>query len=238
MRHTLKSAVLIACLLGATASHAAKAVFQASDTDGAAVLIETAANKLRASTEPDKGGYLIARDQRIYAVSTKGGREMVMDALQMLQLARHTGGALGMNFLDLDKYTRDIGGFVRLTDTQRQETVGGIAGTVHELVYTDGDGKQRMVELVMSTDPTLAAMTTQVLELAQAVHAVAATSGQEGVRQLAQEVNNRNLGLLRFGNDLTLQRLETAAVPENRFTLPQGAANLQQGLQGLQGLFK
>lgn len=233
MQRILRPTLLAACLLGAAATHAATATFSASGAKDAAVVIETAQDKLRAGTEPDKGGYLIARDQRIYAVSTAGGRQMVMDAVQMLQLAKHTGGAMGGKLLDLDKYTRDISGFVRLTDTQRKETVGGISGSVHELVYTDGNGKERMVEVVMTRNSALAAMTGRLLELAQTIHAVAANTGQEGVEQLTQEVRSRKLGLLRFGNDLTLQRLDTAAVPDNRFTLPQGASNLQQALPGL-----
>lgn len=232
MRHIIQSASLLVCLLlGSTASYAAKAVFLAADAKNTNVIIEVSAEKMRVGTDPDKGGYLIARDQRLYVVSTLAGRQMVMDAVQMLQLAKHTSGAMGSNLLNLDKYTRDISGFVRLTDTQRKETVGGITGSVHQLVYTDGNGNERMVETVMTHNPTMAAMTEQLLALAQTIHANASSTGQDGVHLLTKEIRQRKLGLLRFGNELSLQRLDDKAVSANRFALPQGSANLQ-------GLFK
>src|SRR5690606_38053279 len=121
-----------------------------SGKDNIEVVLESAQDKLRAGTQPDKGGYLIARDNRIYVISTKAGRQMTMDLKQMLQLTRHAGLAMGGPIVDIDKYTGNIGSFVSLTDTQRPETVGGISGTVHELVYTDKNGKERKVETVMT----------------------------------------------------------------------------------------
>jgi len=233
----LRPSLFVTALLAGATAHATTATFTASGAKGAEVVIETAQDKLRAGTQPDKGGYLIARDQRIYAVSTKGGRQMTMDAVQMLQLARQTGIAMGGQLLDVDKYTRDINGFVRLTDTKRKETVGGISGTVYELVYTDANNKERMVEVVMTRNAALATLTSQLLDITQTLHAAASDKKQESVRQLAEEIRSRKLGLLRFGSDLTLKTLDTTAVADQRFALPQGAGNLQ-GLQTLQGLFK
>ena len=234
MRLRLRSALFAACLLSATAAHALTATYTASGAKGADVVIESSQDKLRAGTVPDKGGYLIARDQRIYAISTKGGRQMVMDAVQMIQLARQTGLVMGGQLPDIDKYTGNIGSFVRLSDTQRTETVGGIAGKVYELVYADREGKERKVDLVMTRNAALAAMTSQLLDLAQTLQTAASDTDQDSIKQLATEIRQRQLGLLRVGKDLTLKHLDLADVADQRFTLPKGGANLQ----GLKGLFK
>src|SRR5690606_1065982 len=104
--------------------------------------------------------------------------------------------------------------FVRLSDTGRAETVGGVSGNVYELVYTDNNDQERMVEVVMTDNTTLANMTNELLDVAQTLHAVVSNDGQEAIQKLAQEIHVRKLGLIRFGNDLRLQRLDTAAVPE------------------------
>src|SRR3546814_9286413 len=55
--------------------------------------------------------------------------------------------------------SEDIDRFVSLEPTDREETVGGLTGTVYHLTYVDRNGRRRTEEAVLSKNPALAELT-------------------------------------------------------------------------------
>jgi hypothetical protein len=180
----------------------------------------------RVQTDQQKNVHLVARDNKVYAVTDMGGRPLVVESGAVIGLL----GAQGMAKLENDKDA--IQKFVSLDPTGRNETVAGFQGAVYKLVYTDGNGKRRSEEAVLGKQPS-------IVELSQSLGHVAinlmrlAKHDTQGSTELVNELQKRNLGLLRFGAKLRLISLNTATPNASRFVLPASPMDMSQGLGGL-----
>src|SRR5690606_16342207 len=121
--------------------------------------------------------------------------------------------------------------FVSLESTGRNETVGGIAGTVHKLQYVDRSGAKRSEEVVLSDDPQVVEMTAVFGRTAARFQQNAGVDNA-GAHALLQELESRQLGLLRFANHYRLVAMDSEPPSPTRFQLPTPPMQMQ-GLEAL-----
>lgn len=193
--------------------------------DGSRFTLEYDGSQLRLESSRHRNVHLIANGDSVYAVTTAAGQPLVVSGGAVMSLLSAQGGqkfATG---------SEDIRSFTSLTSTGRYETVAGIRGAIHQLKYVDRGGRQRTEEIVLSEHPEVAQMTRSFGRAAAAFQQGAGVDN-EGSRALLRELENRNLGLLRFANHYQVVALQTTAPSPARFQLP--AAPMQ--LPGLQGL--
>ncbi len=221
------SSLAVACLalsLPFAALAAGKATIQGSNGDQ--FTLEFNGSQMRLESDKHRNMYLVANGNSVYAVTAAAGQPLVVSGNAVMGLLATQGGnrqfATG---------SEDIQKFVSLEPTQRQETVGGIAGTVYKLQYIDRSGKQRSEEVVLGKD-------ADVAELTRVFGRTAATFQQNtgvdnaGAQELLQQLDSRKLGVLRFANHYRLVALDTTPPSPSRFELPTPPMQLQ-GLEAL-----
>jgi len=182
--------------------------------------------RLRLDSDQHRGVRLIARDGKVYAVSSAAGQPIVVEGSAVMALLGARGGKQPLATGD-----QDIARFVSLEPTGRKETVGGLTGTVHHLTYVDRNGRRRTEEAVLSDNPALAELTRNFGQVATAFQQSTGVDNQ-GARDLLQELASRELGLLRFADHYRLVSLDTTTPPASYFQLPGSPLQLQ-GLESL-----
>jgi hypothetical protein len=160
-------------------------------------------------------GYMVVRDNKVYAVSQVQGRTMVVDMAAMAAMAKgmnkQAGGAAPEMTGD------DIATLDSREATGGKETVAGIQGEVYNVTWTDGNGKQHSDQTVLSDDPRVVDMTRSFHAMASAMRT---TMGKDGPDPMGQELLDRGLGMLRFGDDMKLTSISGDTPAASEFELP------------------
>src|SRR5690606_31661469 len=113
---------------------------------------------VRASSPQGPDGYLLARGERIYAVTRVSGRQVVMQAEDLMRMA---GSLMPSPTAALEQ----VSAIVSLQPTERPEVVAGVRGTIYLLTYEDGQRRRRTEELVLAPDPAAGELTSAALKL-------------------------------------------------------------------------
>lgn len=171
--------------------------------------------------------YLLAHHDALYAVTSAGGRPLVLEGKAILGLL-----AAGGKGSPVATSPDDIANVVSLQPTGKTETIAGINGDVHTLTYVTRGGQQRSLEAVLSTDPRVAELTHNVGQIAVAFQRSTGVDNQ-GAQELLRLLQTRNVGLLRVGADFRLAALNANAPAAERLQLPESPLSLQ----GLESLF-
>lgn len=186
--------------------------------DNEQTTLEYADGKIRLNAELQEGsdGYLVIDGDKAYAVSFEGGQPTVLDLAAMGKVLGALGGAAGQAPLQLERKISEI---QELRPLGRSETLAGIAGQVHELVYLDGAGKRQVEEVVLSRDTAARELTGVMLQLARTL---ATTFGQpeDPLDALGRMLVDDEQGLLRVGDEMRLISLDTKTPAAERFVLP------------------
>lgn len=177
--------------------------------------------RLNQASKPD---YLLVRDGKAYSVSARGNTPVVMEIGGLLQGL----GALAQS--RPNQYLPDRVDQVK--DMRKTETVAGIVGHVYQLTVTDTQGKAHATEAVLTDDLRVVDMTNSYLNSTQQL------LGQAKTQQLTGALPANRRGILRLGNDFVLISISGQEPDADQFALPAQPVNLQNLLQGLQGLQK
>lgn len=151
--------------------------------------------------------YMLVRDGKAYMVSNRGGQPMVLDWDAMRSMigaapVPKTQGPVGDDAL------------VSMEATGRTETVAGIEGEYYRITYRD-DGVEKSREVVLSDHPLAVEMTQAWFTTMQAI---AGSVGGEG--SIDFEFANRELGMLRSGDDFRVTEISGETPPAGDFELP------------------
>ncbi|MGB6241296.1 MAG: hypothetical protein WBF69_02310 [Castellaniella sp.] len=177
--------------------------------------------RLGQTSRPD---YLLVRDGKAYSVSVRGGAPVVMEVGGLLQ---------GLDALAQSRPNQYLPERVeQIKDLRKTETVAGILGHTYQLTVADAQGKTHVTDAVLTDDPRVVDMSNSYLDSMRTL------LGPAKVQQLAGALPADRRGILRLGNDFVLQSISGQEPAADRFVLPAQPVNLQNLLQGLQGLQK
>jgi len=187
--------------------------------------VEYAGSSLRAASPQKPDTYLLARGDKIYAISRVNGQQVVMEAADLMRMA---GGLMPSPTAALEQ----VSAIVSLQPTSRRETVAGLGGTVYVLTYEDGRKQRRTEELVLTSTPAASELTAAALRLGRSLAALSGTLLPAGADDLARRLQADGLGLLRFGDRFRVESIDDRAPAPARFELPGGSFQIPD-LRGL-----
>lgn len=171
-----------------------------------------------------QGNQVLVSGKDSYLITAQGGQTMAVNMTEM-------GGALDM-FSSLmmpgaEQMDRFKGAQVRFKKTGRQETIAGFSGDVYQMTVTTQRGVEQH-EIVVSNHPDVVALQTIFLELGQRAAKVMPTNQLfETMNYFSRQAEQAHIGgVLRYGNDMVLQRLEKKKLPADAFMLPVGVTQV------------
>lgn len=189
--------------------------------DGAKVRMVTAINGQGEAPQ----GEMIFRDGKTYAVIRNEGTPMVMEMGGMMKMmgsmANQQANATTDAFDDVERY-------YGLTATGRAESVGGVRGEVYRLDYDTKSGQRKSEELVLGTQTAVREMSQSMLAFGTAMTTAMGIIEPEGSRQLQAELQRKNVGVLRFGQEYRVVSLSSTKPPASRFVLPAAPTEMPQ----------
>lgn len=206
---------VMAVFFSAVASAGGTAVI-GTDHASEQVTLEYADGKIRLGAEQQGDNYIIVEGDKVYAVTYENGRPVVLDLAAMGKMLGAVGGTAGQLPLQMG---RQIGEILELRSLGRNETLAGITGQLHELVYLDAEGDRQTEEVVLSTDPAVCELTQVMLQLSRVLVTIL---GQpvDPLDALERILQNGRQGLLRIGSEVRLASLSTKTPAVERFVLP------------------
>ena len=213
-----------------------------SPDKSAHVNIEYDGSLARMQTEEKPNSYFIVKDAHAYAVAKDDGETKVFDMNQVATVleSRRGGGGGGMlggrfrggggggfgggRFGDRPKINLDVAEVKSLKDTGKTETVAGVQGNIYTLEYLDHEGNTKTTDAVLSKD-------SKAREFTQTMYSIGTTLRDEmgngegqnkvaGTGALWKQIDDQGLGLLRFGQGLTVSKLDDSKPDKSRFELP------------------
>ena len=219
-RRALYPALLLTLGLSASIAHAD--ITEVVDAEGNAMTFEYEGDQLRINMNA-QDSYMLLRDKRIYVVTDQDGETMVIDLKQTMSMFGNLAKSAVPDMADVRVES--------LESTGRQETVAGISGEVYLLKFVDYDGRPQQAELVLSPD-------RRAVGFRDAMHRMAASMGdlvdqQAASDTLQTQLGARDLGVLRYGNDMRVAAITETTVDAARFILPAEPTDLS----GLGSLF-
>jgi len=183
-----------------------------SDADGSTMKFEYRGNKLRINMADDKDGYMILDENGLYVVRDADGQLMVIDAGKMMKMFAGMAGSATPSMTGSK--------VVSLKATGRMEEHGGAKGEVYQLKYQEeGSSKVQQAELVLSGDKRAIELSHAMSGMARSI-AKSAGKSLQGANEFEKRLDKLNMGVLRYGNDLTVSAISGRKIDNARFVLP------------------
>lgn len=196
-----------------------------TSSDGNESTFEYDSGLLRMSSGSESA-YAVIRDNTFYTVMRENGQAMVFDAGSMMR---------GMGKAAAQQLPTDINvNVLSLQKTGRSETVAGIPGEVYELRFKDENGKTQNEELVLSTDPRAKEFRDALFLMLNIAAKLVPGESVDSGRDIQQRLSKLDAGVLRYGQEMAISRIDDNKVDPARFELPAPPMNMQ----GLGDLFK
>jgi hypothetical protein len=142
------------------------------------------------------------------------GQTMVMDMAKMKEMAENMGGGQAETMTGQQAQQVDS-----LEATGGTETIAGLEGEVYNIKWTDKNGTRHDDELVLTDD-------AQVREMMAAFHDYQRSMTGEP-DPIATELQERELGMLRFGDRFQLAELSDSTPDATIFELPENAKSFE-----------
>lgn len=174
-------------------------------------------NTIRVDMPAAEGGYMIARDGKVYMVSTEsaGGMPPVMEIGGMMQGFAEMGNSAEDDHAGpLAKHITSI------KATGKKETVAGIDGDVYELTTTDKQGKSETMRAVFTDDPLAVEMTAAFIAFSETM------VGAETIAEFTSALPKNKGGLLRMGDEMVVQSIVADPPSASAFELPAKPVNM------------
>lgn len=211
--------LLAATLIGGAAwtGTAVAGAADVTDQSGNSMKFEyDGASRIRMSSG-ENGTYMLILDDKVYAVSDANGSPMVMDMGQTYKMLPDQFKVAGPEAA--------AGKFISLKRGSGSTTVAGVKGDNYELRYVDDKGVEQVNTVVLSTDKRAREFTHALLGMTTAMTSIVGQSEDAG-RELAAELENRGMGVLKWGENMQVTALSDRAVAAERFELPAAPADL------------
>ncbi|MCW4152730.1 hypothetical protein OM427_24765 [Halomonas sp. 18H] len=211
---------LIACGLALAVATPALADGQAtlnaqSDQGNVNMQVRWADDKLRMDfPDQSQAGFMLLRDGKGYMVTEMQGQTMVMDMARMKEMAESMGNGQADTMTGQQAKQVDS-----LEATGETETIAELEGEVYNIQWTDKSGTSHDDELVLTDD-------AQVREMMAAFHDYQRSMTDEP-DPIAQELEDRELGMLRFGERFQLAELSDSTPAADIFELPENAKSFE-----------
>ena len=183
-------------------------------------------NKMRISM-PGQDSYMLHTDGRMYVVSEQNGQLMVIDINQ----------AMGMFGSMADSATPSSvqGELLSFKPAGRTEEVAGITGQVYEVHFVDADGKERRSDMVLSTDKRAKEFRDAMFAMAGTASSAASVS-EKPATDLQSRLKSEKLGVLRFGEEMTVTAISDRTIDNSRFVLPAPPTDLSPMQAMMEGM--
>lgn len=161
--------------------------------------------------------YSVVRDGRMYVVTQQdNGKAMVIDLSSAISMF----GKMAENSTP-DSISTEV---ISLEATGREETLGGMRGEVYELRHVDHEGAEKTSELVLSDDPRALGFRDAMQAMAMTVTNMLDEETFKDERKVGEDMQARledmNMGVLRYGQDMKIRSIEDTTVDAQRFELP------------------
>ncbi|MDN3524623.1 hypothetical protein QWY79_05010 [Halomonas sabkhae] len=211
---------LIACGLGLAVATPVladgQATLQAHSNQGSVDMkVRWAGDKLRMDfPDQSQAGFMLLREGKGYMVTQMQGQTMVMDMAKMKEMAENMGGGQAETMTGQQAQQVDS-----LEATGGTETIAGLEGEVYNIQWTDKSGTRHDDELVLTDD-------AQVREMMAAFHDYQRSMTGEP-DPIATELQDRELGMLRFGDRFQLAELSDSTPDATIFELPENAKSFE-----------
>lgn len=224
MKTTLGQILFPTVFLGlALANPALADIAEVINGEGKRMTFEYQDDKLRISTANDDG-YMIIQGEKVYAIDDADGEVMVIDVKQTLSMFGNMAQAAIPDMAAVRVKS--------LEPTGRTESVAGIAGEVYRLAFTDHEGKSQEADIVLSPDRRAVGFRDAVHRMSSTMSSMLAQQGTHD--RLRDELAMKDLGVLRYGDDMRLTSIAEGRVDDSRFVLPAEPTDLS-GMGGLWG---
>ncbi|MFT4769969.1 MAG: hypothetical protein ACI8RN_003123 [Glaciecola sp.] len=196
--------------------------------EGGSTVFEYREQLLRVNIPDQENSYIVFRDNTIYTVMQQEDHTIVMDA----------GSAMkSMGFNASSAVPSDINAeVVSLEKTGRTENVAGIKGDVYELNFVDEDGQNRTEELVLSDDARALEFRDALFQMLEIAATLTSGATPENAQSMRDQLEGLDAGMLRFGSEFTLTKIDDEPVDAKRFELPAAPMNLE-GIGAMLGGF-
>jgi hypothetical protein len=176
----------------------------------------------------EKDTYMLVKDQKIYMVRKEDGQWTAFDMDQMAEMMKR--------FKRNNKPVKDQEFQEKFTDTGRFETIAGYKGKVFEVEYTDYAGKKKTDEIVLSKHKDVERIHKGWVVFASRM---AQMLGQDSARKLDQSLKSAKMkgygGMLRYGKDMILKRVEKPSLDIGHYQLPPGVKMMDMPSMGSAG---
>ena len=184
-------------------------------------------NHVRIDTN-EKDTYMLVKDKKVYMVRKEEGQWTAFDMDQMADMMKMFGKKnKQFNKTDFNEKYRDTG---------RYETIAGYKGKVFEVEYTDHQGQKKTDEMVLSKHKDVERIHKGWMVFASRM---AQMLGQDSARNLDQSLKSAKMkgygGMLRYGKDLILQRVDKPSLKISHYQLPPGVKMMDMPSMGKMG---
>jgi len=194
-------------------------------TDGSTLRFEYAGNNLRLGINGEDSTYMVIKDDHIYMISNAAGRVMVFDANQAMVMVAGMAGTATPPMASSK--------VISLKNTGRKEKQANIEGEVYLLRYEDSEGQPKETELLLSDDGRAKAFRDAMSNFAQTMAKATGEDYKVASDDMLSKLESIDMGVLRYGNDMTVITIDDAPIDLGRFTLPAPPIDLS----GLGALF-
>lgn len=199
-----------ASLLLSNLTHAG--VADVVNSDGSTMKFEYQGDKLRIDTGQGEASYMVLRDDHIYVVTNSDGNLMVIDANQAMGMFGSMAGAATPSAVASE--------VVSLEATGRKETHAGITGEVYDLEFVTEDGKKQKTELVLAKDDRAREFSRALSGMAMSLSKSAGKDFGRAANDMESRLLAMDMGVLRYGKDMTISAISDKKVDQSRFELP------------------
>ena len=154
--------------------------------------------------------YMMMRDDTVYSITAAGGQIMVMDLGQFKDMPGAGAGQgpsqdqAGVVFPEKIESLKDVG---------ETREVAGITGDVYDVEWIDNTGKARTDTAVLTDDARLLEHQALKMRLVRAI-------SDEEPNPLLQDLQDRGLAVLSFGDRFQVTEVSGDAGPAGDFELP------------------
>jgi hypothetical protein len=173
----------------------------------------------------EKDTYMLLSDQKVYMVRKEKGQWTAFDMDQMFGMM--PGLKMGTASPAPPDYRQQF------RDTGRRETIAGYKGKVFEVTYTGPDGNTQKNEIVLSSHPDVETVHRGWIVFAARMSQMLGNDSADKLDQsLKAALNEERGGMLRFGNDITLQSVEKPSLNLSHYQLPPGVQMVDMASMG------
>jgi len=171
-------------------------------------------SRLNLDTDAEGNSYLLFKGDQVQVVTHYQGNTLVLDLESMNQMAQNFG-ALSLPGIDSDSLSVQV---LSIKPTNSKEKIAGFNGDVYDIVWTR-NGAKHQDEVVLSRSSLAWQYTSTWIHSLEMISKSSSSIEIKG-DELMEKIKKEQLGLLRFGDRLTLVQASSQLINPDRFIAP------------------